>query len=313
MTAPLPAGLTCERLEWLPAEASQRRYGRLFGPQSVDRPTAVVMTFARGTRPEEVRRVLRATELLAEAGLPVPDIYDAVPEQRWILQEDLGDITLAGARGAGLAVAPLYSEAVGLLESLAPLTLDSSPKPPLDQRRLHAELHQFAVLALQLPDGAGAGLKAELQALVDRCSALPTVLCHRDYHSRNLMVCEGRLRIIDHQDALAGPGPYDRASLAYDPYVELPDAIRERIAGDAEGTAEVAIQRLAKAIGTFADKGGPWRRWIGPAARSARQLISRSELSLPLLDLAFATLAAAASQQASQEPSAQASEQVAGS
>ncbi len=299
MTAPLPSGLACERLDWLPAEASQRRYGRLVRPQAVDRPTAVVMTFARGTRAEEVRRVLRATEWLARAGLPVPEVFDAVPEQRWILQEDLGDITLAGARDAGLAVAPLYSDAVGLLDRLAPLTVDTSPKPPLDARRLQTELHQFSVLALQLPEGAGAGLKLELTSLVEHCTALPTVLCHRDYHSRNLMVCDGRLRIIDHQDALVGPAPYDRVSLAYDPYVDLADPIRKRIAGDGEGTAEVAIQRLAKAIGTFADKGGHWRQWIAPAARQARKLIKDSELSLPLLDLAFATQSAAANGQAS--------------
>ncbi|MFT7463504.1 MAG: aminoglycoside/choline kinase family phosphotransferase [Pseudohongiellaceae bacterium] len=299
MTAPLPPGLACERLDWLPAEASQRRYGRLFGPRAVQRPTAVVMTFAKGTAAEEVSRVLRATELLAQAGLPVPEIFDAVPEQRWILQEDLGDITLAGARSAGISVAPLYSEAVGLLERMAPLSMDTSPKPPLNERRLQTELHQFAVLALQLPDGGGAGLKIELANLVDYCSALPTVLCHRDYHSRNLMVCDGRLRMIDHQDALMGPGPYDRVSLAYDPYVELAEPIRQRIAGSADGTAEVGIQRLAKAIGTFADKGEHWRQWITPAARTARKLITQSDLSLPLLDLAFAAVGAAATKQAS--------------
>jgi aminoglycoside/choline kinase family phosphotransferase len=290
MAAPLPPALACERLDWLPTEASQRRYGRLIGPSTVDRPTAVVMTFAVGTRPQEVRRVLRATELLAQAGVPVPEIFDAVPEQRWILQEDLGDISLAGARAIGKSVAPLYSEAVALLDKIAPLTLDSSPKPPLDARRLAAELHQFVVLGLQLSDGPGAGLAAELDLLVERCTELPQVLCHRDYHARNLMIHDDRVRVIDHQDALLGPAPYDRVSLAYDPYVELPDEIRDRIAGAAPGTPEVAIQRLAKAIGTFADKGGDWRPWIAPAAKQARRQIERSELSLPLLDLAFATL-----------------------
>jgi aminoglycoside/choline kinase family phosphotransferase len=31
------------------------------------------------------------------------------------------------------------------------------------------------------------------------------VLCHRDYHSRNLMLHEGSLYIIDFQDARMGP------------------------------------------------------------------------------------------------------------
>lgn len=298
MPAPLPPALACERLDWLPTEASQRRYGRLIGPAAVDRPSAVVMTFAPGTRPQEVRRVLRATELLARAGIPVPEVFDAVPEQRWILQEDLGDVSLVSARAAGVAVAPLYSEAISLLDRIGPLQLDTSPSPPLDARRLATELHQFVVLALRLPDGPGAGLASELQHVVERCATLPTVLCHRDYHARNLMICNDRVRVIDHQDALPGPAPYDRVSLAYDPYVDLADAVRDRIAGDAPGTAEVGIQRLAKAIGTFADKGGDWQRWIVPAARQARRLVQRADLALPLLDLAFATLDAAGTQQA---------------
>ena len=78
-----------------------------------------------------------------------------------------------------------------------------------------------------------------------------------------------------HQDAMPGPAGYDRASLAYDPYVDLPDDIRDRIAGTSPHVAEVAVQRLAKAIGTFADKGGAWLTYIGPAAGQARRLIAK--------------------------------------
>lgn len=47
------------------------------------------------------------------------------------------------------------------------------------------------------------------------------VLTHRDYHSRNLMVLDNELGILDFQDALLGPPEYDLASLLRDSYVDL--------------------------------------------------------------------------------------------
>src|SRR5205823_14172628 len=51
----------------------------------------------------------------------------------------------------------------------------------------------------------------------------PRVLCHRDYHSRNLMLSEGDLYIIDFQGARMGPDTYDLASLLRDSYVDITD------------------------------------------------------------------------------------------
>src|SRR5438876_543231 len=52
---------------------------------------------------------------------------------------------------------------------------------------------------------------------------IPAVLCHRDYHSRNLMLHEAQLYIIDFQDARMGPDTYDLVSLLRDSYVDLPE------------------------------------------------------------------------------------------
>ncbi len=294
MASTIQQGPRADRIEWLPTEASGRRYARLHGPPGLSVPTAVLMQFPRGARPAEIERVARSTVLLGEAGFPVPEIYESRPDRGWILQEDLGDVTLAAAREAGTAVAGAYSEAVSLLGRLDGLELETSPRPPLDGKRLGTELHQFVTRALGLAEGPGPSLAAELERLVEGCTAAPLALCHRDYHSRNLLLHGGRVRVVDHQDALPGPVGYDRASLAYDPYVELPDGIRDRIAGDTPHLGEVAVQRLAKAIGTYADKGGAWARFIAPAAKQARRLLAAHGLALPVLDLAFASLAARA-------------------
>jgi len=51
-------------------------------------------------------------------------------------------------------------------------------------------------------------------------------LLHRDFQSRNLMMSNGRIRILDWQGARIGPPGYDLASLVIDPYTGLDDDIR---------------------------------------------------------------------------------------
>ena len=60
-------------------------------------------------------------------------------------------------------------------------------------------------------------------------SAQPHVFCHRDYHSRNLMVNGPRLGVIDFQDALMGPVTYDLASLLRDSYIALDERFIDRL------------------------------------------------------------------------------------
>jgi aminoglycoside/choline kinase family phosphotransferase len=60
--------------------------------------------------------------------------------------------------------------------------------------------------------------------------AQPQVMVHRDYHSRNLMVCKANpplhnedfIGIIDFQDAVYGPKTYDLVSLLKDCYIQWP-------------------------------------------------------------------------------------------
>jgi aminoglycoside/choline kinase family phosphotransferase len=53
----------------------------------------------------------------------------------------------------------------------------------------------------------------------------PTVLVHKDYHSRNLMIGDARNPgIIDFQDAVGGPIGYDLVSLLKDCYISWPRA-----------------------------------------------------------------------------------------
>src|SRR5437762_2032029 len=123
----------------------------------------------------------------------------------------------------------------------------------------------------QITPAAREALAAEYAAIVEELASEPRVLCHRDYHSRNLMLHEGNLYIIDFQDARLGPDTYDLVSLLRDSYVDFTEAqIEELIAfflamrghtGQSDSAADrqefrrrfdlMALQRNLKALGTF--------------------------------------------------------------
>jgi aminoglycoside/choline kinase family phosphotransferase len=105
----------------------------------------------------------------------------------------------------------------------------------------------------------------EWAAIATELAAEPRVLCHRDYHSRNLMLHEGSLYVIDFQDARMGPDTYDLVSLLRDSYVDIAEreldeliAYFQALKGSADAARFrrrfdlMAVQRNLKALGTFA-------------------------------------------------------------
>jgi aminoglycoside/choline kinase family phosphotransferase len=131
--------------------------------------------------------------------------------------------------------------------------------------------HYFkSYLQAPLAEARESALLAELREIARELAARPRLLCHRDFHSRNLMLWQGRQYIIDYQDARMGPQTYDLASLLRDPYVELSEELiaelydyfmekkRPSLATDqwrAEMRQEfelMTVQRIVKAIGTYA-------------------------------------------------------------
>lgn len=61
----------------------------------------------------------------------------------------------------------------------------------------------------------------EFHWLAETLAEIDPVICHRDYHSRNVMIKFGNVRIIDFQDARLGPRQYDIVSLLNDSYVDM--------------------------------------------------------------------------------------------
>ena len=254
-------------------DASTRRYFRIGTPPQTSVLALYPEPFVAGTMP-----FLLVRSLLVDWGIPVPEVQAHDGQRGILLLEDLGDRTLQDVlerMGAGERDV-LYREA---LDQLATLQRESARGPrrapcfgiAFDTLKLSWELDHFMKhfveghRAARLSALDRSTLTAGFHRLSEEIASWPRVLCHRDYHSRNLMRHGGRLHWIDFQDARMGPNTYDLASLLRDSYVELPEefvadeveSFRRRAApGEARETFErrfemVSVQRNLKALGTF--------------------------------------------------------------
>jgi aminoglycoside/choline kinase family phosphotransferase len=221
--------------------------------------------------------------LLTAMPVPVPRILGHSDELGIIALQDLGDVTLQAHLGAASPQqhAELYRQAVTFIDTLQRRGAELASPAYLpygiafDVEKLGWELQFFtkhfleAYRGAQLTPPQREALNAEYAAIVEELAAEPRVLCHRDYHSRNLMLHDGSLYIIDFQDARLGPDTYDLVSLLRDSYVDFTEtqidgliafflALRDgRLPSRAE-PAEfrrrfdvMALQRNLKALGTF--------------------------------------------------------------
>ena len=261
---------TCE----LVGDASDRRYVRVM--PSGDR-SCVLLVHTAPINPPALP-FLNVARLLQRIPLPLPAILGQEDDLGILVLEDLGDVTLEGhLRHASPAERETrYTQAINLLVRMQQLSHElASPEfvpfgLAFDVQKLTAELDFFVrhfLVAYRdglLSSTQRADLDVEFARLSGELAGEPRVLCHRDYHSRNLMLHDGQLYIIDFQDARMGPNTYDLVSLLRDSYVDLdPPFVKQMIefflmrtgSSDVVAFAErfdrMSVQRHLKALGTF--------------------------------------------------------------
>mgnify|MGYP003586344249 CR=1 FL=1 len=225
----------------LTGDASDRRYFRLI---EANGSTSVLALYAAPFEYEALSFV-NVTELLQRVPLPVPAIYDHDGDLGLLRLQDLGDVTLQAHLGAMPAGehAALYRRAVAMIELLQRRgdELSSDRYVPytmaFDVPKLTWELEFFvnhfveAYRGLQLPAATRDAIREEWVPIAEELAGEPRVLCHRDYHSRNLMAHQDELYVIDFQDARMGPDTYDLVSLLRDSYVDFAEeAVEDLIA-----------------------------------------------------------------------------------
>ncbi|MHB8355007.1 MAG: aminoglycoside phosphotransferase family protein [Burkholderiales bacterium] len=209
------------------SDASFRRYFRL--TRGAD--TFIVMDAPPDK--EDCHPFAAVAKLFTEAGVHVPQVLRADFEQGFLLLQDLGHTTYLDALSAHEAdpatVQHLYRDA---LSALVTLHRASRPGvlPEYDEALLRREVGLFPEWYLARHLGATLSTSEQhvytqcVDALITNNLAQPKVFVHRDYHSRNLMVCLPNPGILDFQDAVYGPITYDAVSLLKDAYVRWEEA-----------------------------------------------------------------------------------------
>lgn len=224
-------------IDWLAGDGSDRCYYRISSSQL---PHSYVLMALSGKDAELLKshgyEWIHISDLLAQHKITVPSTVRALPEHAAIIIEDYGDIMMETAAYNALSrseeqeLDKLYMTSFIILKKFLAIPKNSHAfwcQRKFDQSRLEWELHFFKSkflenhLKLKLSKSEQSALEKDIETISIFLSSFPTYFVHRDFHSRNLMIHNQDLAVLDFQDARLGPASYDLVSVCFDSYVDL--------------------------------------------------------------------------------------------
>lgn len=252
----LESSFACEASDvtHLAGDGSSRQYFRI--TKAFGKHDSLIVMKLSGEDKDQLQAgsypFLMTQKVMMDQGFAVPTIVQTAPELGLMILEDFGDLTLWGhlhqldQKGASDGEQPsktaVYQGCFSLLTeflSLKGTKEDRWQQWSFDQAKLSFEFDFFLHHYI---DKAHNRLPADLSTIHKERDLLCRMLaedshyfCHRDFHSKNIMVRSGgskaapNLGIIDFQDARLGPASYDAVSLFFDPYVNLSHAERHQL------------------------------------------------------------------------------------
>ena len=294
------------RWQSIPADGSTRLFWRILVPTSGIR--YIAMENAPNT-PFQNRENLAYLEIgkhLYKKGLPIPEIYRADLTTGRFIMEDLGDTNLQGRVAQQKEKVPLYRKVVEILIRLqmegsegfnGAWTCQTESYDRSVMRRYESDYFRESFLCNTL------GLEKDLSKLdgpFDHLAGMASragnqFFLHRDFQSRNIILSNDKIGILDWQGGRLGPLGYDLASLLIDPYTALSVGERDLIfqyyldllqSCDPKGIGPfqevfpyLAIQRNLQILGAFSylsrvKKKTHFEAYISPALKSLHGLLS---------------------------------------
>lgn len=186
--------------------------------------------------PGELRRYLHICRFLRDSGVGTPLCYGIDEDSGALLMEDLGSFHLdkALADAGPKEELRLYRSCIDILVTLGTRATERMletgflEEVRFDMKALLGETDYFVeeFIGRYCPVPLDRGWEEERRMLASFLASRTSVFMHRDFQSRNLLIKEGEIRVIDFQTAHRGPGLYDAASLLKDPYHPLPSGRR---------------------------------------------------------------------------------------
>jgi len=305
--------------EHLPGDGSQRRFWRVAATEDDETVIAMENTPADERSRRENRAYLMIGKHLSEKGLPIPKIHSHNLDKGWFIMQDCGDRNLQDLVRHSRNRISIYERVVEVLYRLQtdgsrgfdPTWCCQTAKYDQEVMRdyevdyfRNAFLGRYLGLKTDRPE-----LEAPFEHLIKTAAeADDRYFLHRDFQSRNIMVLDARIGVIDWQGGRLGPLAYDLASLLIDPYTGLSAEEKNQIfetylrlvkRRDRSGAESVeryfpylAIQRNLQILGAFSfltkvRNKAYFEAYIPPALESLRRLLDelRDPKLSPLLRL----------------------------
>lgn len=219
-------------------------------------------------------------KLFCKYNVPVPKVYRYDAVHGLILQEDCGDFLAEDfvKEVTSNHLTSQYERFIDTIFLIQSIKNDGSIPFSLffDEEKLMFEFNFFITHAFEGFFNASCNEKVKQELISHFCAVAAKlqrkeffVLCHRDFHSRNILITDQNFYIIDFQDARMGLPLYDVVSLLRDSYVILPEDVfsylkeyyyvqsrNRKIHSMSKDEFEnlfllSAFQRNVKALGTF--------------------------------------------------------------
>lgn len=262
-------GLEQVTVSWLAGDGSDRCYYRIQCPKG-----SYVLMQLSGDDALQLQKDgyewVKIGKLLHDHGIFAPQTVATLPEFAALVIEDYGDIMMethaleALQKGQRQETLDLYRQAFAILTAFLKIEKPGTSKwreRSFDAARFDWELHFFqeqflrGVLGWTLSAAEQKAFDAESAKLADSLAKASHYFVHRDFHSRNVMIKNGKLAVIDFQDARLGPPTYDLVSLCFDSYIPLRGDERRMLLAEGIDHMVDALPRLDKA--QLLDEWGP--------------------------------------------------------
>ena len=193
-------------------DASFRKYYRAFFKAK----TYIIMIAPPDKEP--IDQFIFLAKSLKEKNINAPQLFEFNPNLGIVIMQDLGMTSLLDfINDSNYQEDQMFDRLIQLIYQMQ-LNCSDFIINSYDHKKLKDELDLFHTWYLKNINFDQAKLLEIYSYLIERAGSQVQKFVHRDFHSRNLLINDHEIGVIDFQDALIGPVTYDLVSILKDAY-----------------------------------------------------------------------------------------------